>query len=535
LRGHDQRIQEEYGMKLPNYVSGRWVEGAGPGTALVDPVTGEELARASTDGIDFAAALAHARSAGGSALRVLGYAERADLLAKVADVLSSNRKEYFEISLRNSGSPEADAAVDIDGAIFTIKYYVRAAAALGSARYLKDGELVRLGKDEGFQGLHIAQPLRGVAVLINAFNFPAWGLWEKAAPALLSGVPVLVKPATATAWLTQRMVEDVVKAGVLPEGTLSIVCGSAGNMLDHVTGADVVSFTGSADTALRIRGHPAVLRNSTRVNIEADSLNVALLGPDARPGAQEFDLLVREVVREMTQKAGQKCTAIRRILVPAAARGAVEEAICARLAKTTVGNPRNKDVRMGPLVSKAQQRAAIEGIAALRRETKVVFDGGAEFKPIEADPATGAFVPPTLLACDDPLAARAVHDVEVFGPAATIVPYADAAQAFAIARMGQGSLVASVFSADGKFLADAASELADSHGRILAVNAAVGATHTGHGNVMPMCLHGGPGRAGGGEELGGLRALAFYHRRAAIQGHVDVLNAIAAHAVELKY
>ncbi|MCZ7566523.1 MAG: 3,4-dehydroadipyl-CoA semialdehyde dehydrogenase [Burkholderiales bacterium] len=522
-------------MKLANYVSGRWAEGGDPGAALVDPVTGEELARASTERIDFAAALAHARAAGGPALRALGYAERAAALAKVADVLSAHRKDYFEIALRNSGSPEADAAVDIDGAIFTIKFYARAAGALGAARYLKDGELARLGKDEGFQGLHVALPLRGVAVLINAFNFPAWGLWEKAAPALLSGVPVLAKPATATAWLAQRMVEDVVKAGVLPEGALSIVCGSAGDMLDHVTGADAVSFTGSADTALRIRGHAAILRNSTRVNVEADSLNVALLGPDAGPGAPEFDLLVREVVREMTQKAGQKCTAIRRVLVPAAARGAVEEAIVAKLGKTSVGNPRNKDVRMGPLVSRTQQRAALEGIAALKREAKVVFDGGAQFKPIDADPAKAAFVPPTLLACADPLAARAVHDVEVFGPAATVVPYADAAQAFAIARMGQGSLVASVFSGDATFLADAAAELADCHGRILAVNAAVGQSHTGHGNVMPMCLHGGPGRAGGGEELGGLRALAFYHRRAAVQGHVEVLAAIAAGAADFKY
>ena len=522
-------------MKLPNYISGRWVEGRGPGAALHDPVLGTELARATTDGIDFAGALDFGRKTGGAALRALGYAERAALLGKIADVLSANRAAYFEIALANSGSPESDASIDIDGAIFTLKYYARAGAALGGARYLKDGELVRLGKDEAFQALHIAQPLRGVAILINAFNFPAWGLWEKAAPALLSGVSVLAKPATATAWLTQRMVEDVVKAGVLPEGALSIVCGSAGDLLDHVGGSDAVSFTGSAETALRIRSHPAVLRNSTRVNVEADSLNAALLGPDAKPGTTEFDLLVREVVREMTVKAGQKCTAIRRVLVPADQRSAVQEAIAARLAKTVVGNPRNKDVRMGPLVSKAQQRSAIEGIAALKQETTAVFEGGAEFRPLDADPALAAFVPPTLLSCGDALGARAVHEVEVFGPVATVVPYADADQAFAIARLGHGSLVASVFSADTQFLARAAVELAESHGRVLAVNAAIGSSHTGHGNVMPQCLHGGPGRAGGGEELGGLRALGFYHRRSAIQAHVDCLNAVAAQAVELRY
>ena len=522
-------------MKLPNYVSGRSTEGRGTGAALHDPVLGTELARASTDGIDFAAALQYARGTGGPGLRALEYAERAGLLTKIADVLSANRAAYFEIALANSGSGESDASIDIDGAIFTLKYYARIGAALGSARYLKDGELVRLAKDEAFQSLHISQPLRGAAILINAFNFPAWGLWEKAAPALLSGVPVLAKPATATAWLTQRMVEDVVKAGVLPEGALSIVCGSAGDLLDHVTGADVVAFTGSAETALRIRGHAAVLRNSTRVNVEADSLNVALLGPEAKPGTPEFDFFVREVVREMTIKAGQKCTAIRRILVPAAQRGAIEEAIRVKLAKTVVGNPRNKDVRMGPLVNKAQQQAAVEGIAALKREASVVFDGGPDFKPVDADPALAAFVPPTLLSCGDALRARAVHSIEVFGPVATVVPYTGTEQAFAIARLGQGSLVASVFSADARFLAQAAVELAESHGRVLAVNAAVGSLHTGHGNVMPMCLHGGPGRAGGGEELGGLRALAFYHRRSAIQGPLDCLNTVAAQAVELHY
>lgn len=521
-------------MMLANYVSGQWVVGRGRGTALTDPVTGDELAWVSTDGVDVAAALDHARTAGGPALRSMTYGERAALLGKVAELLATHRPAYFDIALANSGSPESDAAMDIDGAIFTLKYFARAGAALGDGRYLLDGPRVRVAKDEAFQAAHVALPLHGAAVLINAFNFPAWGLWEKAAPALLAGVPIVVKPATATAWLAHRMVEDVVNAGILPEGALSILCGGAGSLLDHVTANDVVSFTGSADTALRIRGHAAVLRAGTRVNIEADSLNAALLGPDARAGSAEFDLLVKEVVREMTIKAGQKCTAIRRVLVPAALRTSVQDAIAARLAKTIVGNPRNKEVRMGPLVNKAQQQDVLHGLATLRGQTTVVFDGGPAFAPVDADPARGAFVPPTLLACADAHAAAAVHDVEIFGPVATVVPYADAADAFAIARRGHGSLVASVFSGDTAFLAEASVELGESHGRVLAVNAAIGATHTGHGNVMPMCLHGGPGRAGNGEELGGLRALAFYHRRTVVQAHADVIDALVANGVEAK-
>lgn len=499
----------------------------------MDPVLGTELARASTVGIDFGSALDYGRSVGNPALRALTFAERAALLAKIVDVLSANRAAYSEISLANSGSTEADTSFDVDGALFTLKYYARAAGALGNARFLLDGGPVPLSKDKTFQSLHIQVPIRGVAILINAFNFPAWGLWEKAAPALLSGVPVFVKPATATAWLTQRMVEDVIKAGVLPDGALSIVCGSAGDLLDHVTPADVISFTGSADTAAHIRTHPAVVRACARINIEADSLNATLLGPDVKPGMPEFDLLIREVVREMTLKAGQKCTAIRRVLVPAAQQDAVVEALTARLAKIAVGNPRNKDVRVGSLVSKTQQRAALEGIAHLKQEAIAVYDGGPDFKPVDADPSVAAFVPPTLLVCQDPVGARVVHDVEVFGPVATLLPYQNLEQAVALARRGQGSLVASVFSGDANVLQTAALELADTHGRVLAVNGAVAQSHTGHGNVTPMSLHGGPGRAGGGEELGGLRALAFYHRRSAIQAAEDRLRALAHGGIEV--
>jgi len=515
-------------MNLQSFVDGKWVAGSGTGRTLFDPVLGTELERASSVGIDLGAALKYARDVGGPALRALSYGERAGLLTKIADVLMSKRETYFEIALANSGSPRSDAAIDIDGAIFTLKYYGRAAAALGNARYLVDGEMVKLGRDDLFQSLHIGVPLRGAAILVNAFNFPSWGLWEKAAPALISGMPILAKPATATCLLTQRMVCDVVRSGILPQGALSLLCGEARDLLDHVGPWDVVAFTGSADTAAQIRRHPSVVRHSTRLNIEADSLNCALLGPDATPGSAEFELLIREVAREMTQKVGQKCTAIRRVLLPRASLNAAAEAISAQLARTVVGNPRTESVRMGPVVSKDQQRSVNEGLNLLKQQTRVIFDGGPDFQPVDADPATSAFVPPTLLACDDAFAARAVHELEVFGPVATLVPYTDADQALEIARLSQGSLVTSIFSADADFSQRAAIELAASHGRVHCVSSAVGDAQTGHGNAMPMSLHGGPGRAGGGAELGGLRALRFYHQISAVQGARERVRELTA-------
>jgi len=514
-------------VKLANYISGKWQEGDGIGQALLDPVTGEALATVSALGLDLGAALDHARRQGNPALQALDYGQRAALLGRIADLLQAKRNDYADISLRNSGATEGDVAFDVDGAIFTLKWFARAGKALGEGHFLVDGGRIPLAKDDLFAGQHLMVPLSGVAVFINAFNFPAWGLWEKAAPALLSGVPVLIKPATPTAWLTQRMVADVVAAGILPEGALSVVCGSARDLLDHVTEGDVVSFTGSADTARSIRTHEAVLRGGVRVNVEADSVNAAILGPDAVAGSAEFDLLVKEVVREMTVKAGQKCTAIRRVFAPAAVAPALAEAVAARLAKMVVGNPRNPEVRVGPVVSKAQQAAAFAGLALLGSESRVVFGGQEGFSPRDADPVQACFVNPTLLFCDKGLAARHVHDVEVFGPAATIVPYADVDQAVALARRGKGSLVASVYSADGEFCRRLVPAIADLHGRILIADGTVGSAHTGHGNVMPSCLHGGPGRAGGGEELGGLRALALYHRRLAIQAGPGRLDDLA--------
>lgn len=505
-------------MKLANYVCGQWQEGEGSGEALLDPVTGEELARVSTDKIDVAAVLAFARSRGGPALRALSYAQRADLLAKVAEVLAANRAEYFRISLLNSGATEADASFDVDGGIYTMKHYAKAGRTLGDGTMLKEGATVSLSKTGAFVGQHFLMPRKGAAVFINAFNFPAWGFCEKAAPAWLSGVPVVVKPASATAWLTQRMVEDIVKANILPEGALSILCGSARELPGHVREEDVICFTGSAQTAIRIRSHPNVLARSVRVNTEADSINSTILGPDGAPGTDVFDLLVKEVVREMTLKTGQKCTAIRRVMVPRAHLKALGDAIAAKLGGVKVGNPRNAEVKMGPVVSKAQQAACFEGIAELKKVCSVLFGGDEKFQPIDADPQRASFVQPTLLACNDGLSAAAVHDVEVFGPAATLVAYDSTDNLIALARRGLGSLVGSIFSNDAQFVEQTVLGIGDLHGRVMVVDGSVGSQHTGHGNVMPNCLHGGPGRAGGGEEAAGLRALLLYHQRMVVQG-----------------
>ncbi|AKT38428.1 3,4-dehydroadipyl-CoA semialdehyde dehydrogenase [Chondromyces crocatus] len=514
---------------LKNYVGGEWIAGRGDGTPLRDPVTGEELARVSSEGLDLDKAFDFARTKGGTALRDRTYAERAALLGDVAKALQAKRDDYYAISIANSGTTKADSGMDIEGAIFTLSYYAKLGASLGDAKVLLDGDVTSLSKDGSFRAQHILTPTRGLALFINAFNFPAWGLWEKAAPALLSGVPVIIKPATATAWLTQRMVADVIAAGVLPEGALSVVCGSAAGLLDRVQAFDVVSFTGSADTAAKLRAHPAFVSRAARLNIEADSLNSALLGLDASPGSGAFDGFISEVAREMTIKSGQKCTAIRRAFVPAAHFDAAAEALRAKLAKITVGNPRNETVRMGSLVSRDQHTSVKAGIDALRRETELLFDGSAT-PLVDADPEVSACVAPHLLGLRDG-EASAVHDVEVFGPVATLIAYRDEAHAIDLARRGGGSLVASVFSDDEGQLAHFAVALADTHGRVHAVSPAVAKTQTGHGNVMPQSLHGGPGRAGGGEELGGLRALNFYHRRAAIQapsGALDLLPKAAA-------
>lgn len=514
---------------LPNFLGGQWLLGTGAGIALRDPVTGAELVRVDATGLDLAAGFAFAREQGGSALRALTYKQRGALLADVQKILQANRDDYYAIATANSGTVKNDSAVDIDGGLFTLGIYAKMGESLGDRHFMLDGEPARLGKDPLFQSQHIQTPTRGLALFINAFNFPSWGLWEKAAPALLSGVPVIIKPATATAWLTQRMVKDVVEASVLPPGALSIVCGGSKGLLDQLQPFDVLSFTGSAETAAVIRSHPSVTKHSVRVNIEADSLNSALLLPSEAVGGDAFELLAKEVAREMTVKSGQKCTAIRRVFVPETLYAATAQAISARLAKTTVGNPRNEAVRMGALVNLAQRDAVRTGLAHLKAQTEILHDGESHAL-VDADDSS-CCMGPTLLGtrtaegsdfCDR------VHDTEVFGPVATLLPYRDMNHALALIRRGQGSLVCSLYGSDPQALAVAAVHLADSHGRVHCISPDVAALHTGHGNVMPQSLHGGPGRAGGGEELGGARALDFYHRRSAVQASTAILAQLQA-------
>ena len=517
-------------MKLESYLAGKWAAGSGDGEKLWNPVTGGELGTASSAGLDLGAAVTFARSEGNASLQKLTYKERAEMLGKIAEVLTARRAEYFDISRQNQGATEGDASFDVDGATYTLKQYAKWGATL-EGKLIKDGAAIGLSKTGAFQGQHFLKPLAGVAVFINAFNFPAWGLWEKAAGALLAGVPIFVKPATATCWLTQRMVKDVVEANILPTGSISVLCGSAGDLLDHLREDDVVAFTGSASTAARIKTHANVVARSIRVNVEADSLNCAILGSDTA-GTVPFDLLVKEVAREMTVKAGQKCTAIRRVLAPRAHAKALGEAIAARLQGTKVGNPANAEVKCGPVVNKTQQKDVLEGLSKLRTETTVLAGGRTDFAAIDADGAKAAFVEPTLLYCDKPMAAKLVHEVEVFGPAATVRPYDSTAEAIALANKGGGSLVASIFSDDDAFKSEVTLGIAGRHGRIMVVDSSVNTQHTGHGNVMPNCLHGGPGRAGGGEELAGLRALLLYHRRFVVQGPPSLLESIGKDAVD---
>ncbi len=516
---------------LQSYLGGKWQAGAERGAPLVNPCDGTVLAWASSAGLDLKAALDYSRNVGGPELRKLTYAQRAELLGKIADLLATRRDEWYEIARKNSGNTKADAAIDVDGSIGTLKYFAKIGAKLGDAHILRDGAPMRLARDQNFQGLHAGVPLDGVAVHINAFNFPAWGLWEKAAVSLLAGVPVFSKPATSTAWLAQEMVSAVIEAGILPPGSLSILCGSPNDLLEHLRLGDVVAFTGSAETGAGVRKHPRIQNQGVRVNIEADSLNAALLGPDAAPGSPSFDFFVREVVREMTSKTGQKCTAIRRVLVHAEHAAAATDAITAALSKVVVGNPANPTVTMGPVVNMAQRKSVEEGIRRLSEQAQIAY-GPESLAPVDASAESGAFVPPTLLKLRNSVDGEIVNELEVFGPVATVIPYRNKQDAFAVARRGGGSLAASVFSSDSAFLAEAATALGTTHGRLLLVDPAIGDTHTGHGIVLPSCMHGGPGRAGGGEELGGLHGLWFYHQRVATQGSTATLSALAAQAAD---
>lgn len=512
-------------MQLKSYVQGRWQAGSGEPQFLRDATTGQVIAEASSSGIDFLAVLTHARKVGGPALRKLTFHERAALLKRMAKMLTERKEEFYQLSYA-TGATKSDSMIDIDGGIGTLFAYAsRGTRELPNSRVYVDGGVESLSKSGAFVAQHICVPLEGAAAHINAFNFPVWGMLEKLSPALLAGVPAIVKPATATAYLTELVVRRMVESGIFPEGAVQLVCGSVGDLFEHLTCQDIVSFTGSASTAQKLRTHPVLVSNSVRFVSETDSINSCLLGLDAAPGQPEFDSFVREVAREMTAKAGQKCTAIRKAIVPAAHADAVVQAVKATLAKVVVGDPRLEHVRMGPLAALAQRREVMARLAELRQEAQLVSGDGA-LDLAGADWEKGAFLAPTLLFCREPKQAKAVHTVEAFGPVCTVVPYDSTAEAIAFARRGEGSLVASVFTADDAVATEFVLGLAPLHGRLLVINRNCARESTGHGSPMPGLVHGGPGRAGGGEEMGGIRGVLHYMQRTAVQGSPQTIAAV---------
>ena len=509
---------------LRSYVSGRWHTAPDEGAPLRDAVTGETVARISATGIDMAGALEYGRRTGGPALRELTFHQRAALLKALASYLRERRPELYALSARTGATP-ADAKFDVDGGIGVLSAYAsKGRRELPNDTVYVEGDVEPLGKGGTFVAQHIATPLRGVAVQINAFNFPVWGPLEKLAPAFLAGVPSLVKPASQTAYLTARLAELIIESGILPEGSLQLVAGGAGDLLDHLTAQDLVAFTGSAATAQKLRAHPAVVRNAVRFTAEADSLNCSVLGPDAAPGTAEFDLYVKQLVTEMTVKAGQKCTAIRRALVPAALLDDVAAAARERLAKVTVGNPASEGVRMGALASLEQREEVRRSLKPLLDAGDVIFGDPDHVEVVDADAERGAFISPVLLTADP--GRSEPHEVEAFGPVSTLLPYASTDEAVALAARGGGSLAGSVVSADPAFVRDVVLGTAPYHGRLLVLDADDAQESTGHGSPMPQLVHGGPGRAGGGEELGGVRGVLHHMQRTAVQGSPAVLSAV---------
>ena len=514
-------------MKLQSLVEGGWRDGGGEGRTLVNPTTGDTLASADSSGLDLAAAMTFARDMGGAALRAMTFAERGALLKSLADTLTAQREKYGEIARLNSGNTKTDAAIDIDGGIGTLRYYARLGQTLGGARSILEAGQDQLGKEPVFFARHLWTSRPGVAVQINAFNFPSWGLWEKVAVAMLAGAPSVAKPATATALLSHAMVKDVTDAGVLPEGALSLVCGSGEGLLDALGPMDSVAFTGSAATGLEVSAHPSVLARRARVNIEADSINATILGPDAGPGTPLFDLTAREATKALSVKAGQLCTNIRRVFVPRDHVPSFLDALRASAEKLKVGDPADESVRVGPLVNKRQQADALDGVAKLRGDAECVAGGD-----VPAGLERGAFLAPTILFCADPASARAVHEIEVFGPCLTVMPYDRLADLAPLVTRGGGSLAMSLFANDPALHAECALMLGPWHGRLMIVDESVGARHTGHAIVMPQGVHGGPGRAGGGEELGGLRGLRLHMQRSAVQGSPATFAALSGHTAE---
>ncbi len=511
-------------QRLESYIAGRWVREGDDGVPFHDAATGEELGTISSSGVDFAAAVAHGRSVGSPGLRELTFHERAVLAKELGKLLlSENVKDALYKVSYATGATRNDSWVDIDGgASVLLTYSSKARKELPNASVALDGAPELLSRDGTFLGAHIHTSRLGVAVQINAFNFPVWGMLEKLAPALIAGVPSIVKPASQTAFLTEAAVRLIVESGILPDGALQLISGSAGDLLDHLDGQDSIGFTGSASTAHLLRAHPNVVRRSVRFTAEADSLNSAVLAPSAGPGTPEFDLFVSEVVKEMTTKAGQKCTAIRRAFVPEAHIDAAVSAIDTALASVVVGNPSSDAIGMGLLASRAQVEEVRLATLALGGAATVVRS---ECETLDIDPEAAFFAAPTLLRADD-RRADVIHTTEAFGPVSTVIPYGSTAEAIELVALGQGSLVASVYGADPAEVAPIVTGIAAHHGRVMAVDASMAKASTGHGSPLPHLVHGGPGRAGGGEELGGISGVLHHMQRTAIQGSPDMLTSI---------
>jgi oxepin-CoA hydrolase/3-oxo-5,6-dehydrosuberyl-CoA semialdehyde dehydrogenase len=513
-------------IALHSYTRDRWIAPEGARTQIRSAATGEPVAEIGTTVHDFAGVLEHARRAGGPALRTMTFHHRARILKSLAEALMARKEELYELS-SDTGATRTDGWIDIEGGAGTFfAYSSKGRRELPDDTLVTEGAVEPLSKRGTFAGQHVLVPLQGAAVHINAFNFPVWGMLEKLAPTLLAGMPAIVKPASASAYVAEAAFRILIESDLLPKGALQLIIGPVGDLFDHLTGQDVVSFTGSASTAEKLQRHPVIARESVRFIAERDSLNAAVLAPDAAPGSPEFDLFVREIVREMTVKAGQKCTAIRRALVPAPAMDAAQSALKAALSAIVVGDPRSEGVKMGPLVSTAQRDDVRGKIGELSSEARIVFGDPVRVEVRGGDAATGAFLSPVLLRCDNPHESARVHDTEPFGPVATLMPYRDLSDAVALVNRGSGSLVMSLFTYDPAAARELIVGAGAFHGRLLVVDRDCAKESTGHGSPLPPLVHGGPGRAGGGEELGGLRGVFHYMQRIAVQGSPRMLSNI---------
>lgn len=514
--------------RLESFLGGRWVAGAGSGATLVNPATEEALASASSEGLELGLALDFGRTIGGPALRAMTFTERGAMLSVLSEAVVGARNTLLDLSMLNNGCTRSDAKFDVDGASFTLKAYAELGAELGDRRYLVDGEAVELVRSRRLGGLHIKVPRPGVAVHINAYNFPAWGLCEKLAVALLAGVPVLTKPATSTALTAHALARALVATGAIPDGAFSFLAGAAGDLVDHLSYGDVLAFTGSNLTGRTLRSAPSVVAASVPVNVEADSINAAVLGPDVAPGDPAWDLMVRDVFRDISQKTGQKCTAIRRVLVPEVHAVAMTEALVEEAGRLRVGDPREDGVRMGPLVTGRQRDDVLAGIARFAEHLVRACGRGRPAEVLGVSGERGYFVDPHVFRARDSAASHTVscvHDEEIFGPVATVLPYdGTVAQATALVARGRGSLVTSLYSEDREVCREFVLEAAAWNGRVNIGSAKVAEVAPGPGTVLPELVHGGPGRAGGGEELGGARGLDFYMQRSAIEGYRPLLE-----------